>query len=147
MSALLILNGPNLNLLGQREPAVYGTTTLGDVETAARTYGDKVGARIGCAQSNSEGGLIDHLHAARGQYDGVILNAGGYTHTSIALHDAILGIEIPTIELHISNVHAREGFRHRSMIAPACIGVICGFGVAGYPLAIDAMLRHLEKNA
>lgn len=146
MPKLLILNGPNLNLLGTREPAIYGATTLPDIENDARSYGAERGADITCAQSNHEGALVSYLHEAMGQQSGVILNAGAYTHTSIALHDAIKGTGLPVIELHLSNIHARESFRHHSMIAPACAGVICGFGAAGYRLAIDAMLGVLETK-
>ena len=146
MPKVLILNGPNLNLLGTREPAIYGATTLPEIEDDARRYGQDKGVDITCAQSNHEGALVTYLHEAMGQQGGVILNAGAYTHTSIALHDAIKGTGLPVIELHLSNVHARESYRHHSMIAPACAGVICGFGAAGYRLAIDAMLGILESK-
>lgn len=142
---ILILNGPNLNLLGTREPAVYGTTTLADIEADATAYGQTIGLSVSCAQSNSEGVLVDHLHAARGIMSGVIINAGAYTHSSIALRDAISAIGLPVIELHLSNTHAREAFRHVSLIAPVCIGVIQGFGAAGYRLALDAMKGHLAS--
>ncbi|WP_425039031.1 type II 3-dehydroquinate dehydratase [Primorskyibacter sp. S187A] len=147
MPSILILNGPNLNLLGTREPEIYGAQTLADVEEDARIYATSRGVTLTCAQDNSEGALVSHLHAARGSQDGVIFNAGAYTHTSIALRDAISGIALPVIELHLSNVHARESFRHHSMIAPVCTGVIAGFGAAGYRLAIDAMLGVLERQA
>lgn len=144
MTALLILNGPNLNLLGQRQPMVYGTTTLAEVEALCRERAAQHGISLAFHQSNHEGALIDWIHAAREVSDGIILNAGAYTHSSIALMDAILSAGVPTIELHLSNVHAREDFRHLSYIARAAVGVICGFGPAGYPLAIDAMLAHLK---
>ncbi|MDU8912089.1 type II 3-dehydroquinate dehydratase [Aestuariicoccus sp. MJ-SS9] len=147
MAALLILNGPNLNLLGTRQPEVYGTTTLADIERACRDHAQSRGITLDFAQSNHEGALIDAIHAARGTFDGIILNAGAYTHTSVALMDAIFSAEIPTIELHLSNVHAREPFRHQSYIAKAAVGIICGFGARGYTLAIDAMLGHLEARA
>lgn len=146
MSALLILNGPNLNLLGTREPDVYGHETLADVEAAAKAFGSGKGVEISCFQSNSEGALVDAIHDARGTFDGIIFNAGAYTHTSVALRDAIAGTGIPTIELHISNVHAREEFRHHSYMSPVCVGVICGFGTVGYTLAIDAMINVLETR-
>lgn len=144
MTSILILNGPNLNLLGTRQPEVYGTTTLADIEALCRAHAKARGASMDFAQSNSEGALIDHIHAAKGVHGGIILNAGAYTHTSIALMDAIASVELPVVELHLSNVHAREEFRHQSYIAKVALGVICGFGAAGYPLAIDALLGHLD---
>jgi 3-dehydroquinate dehydratase-2 len=144
--ALLILNGPNLNLLGTRQPEVYGTTTLADIEELCQQKAKTLGVSVTCAQSNHEGALVDLIHDARGQYAGIILNAGAYTHTSIALLDAIASVEIPTIELHLSNVHAREEFRHTSYIAKAALGIICGFGAQGYVLAIDALVAHLNKD-
>jgi 3-dehydroquinate dehydratase II len=140
----LILNGPNLNLLGTREPAVYGAHTLADVETLCREACARHGFALDFRQSNHEGVLVDWIHEAgrahaAGALAGVVFNAGAYTHTSVALHDAIKGTGVPVIELHISNVHAREAFRHHSMIAPAARGVILGLGVAGYALAIDAL--------
>jgi len=147
MTSILILNGPNLNLLGTRQPQVYGHTTLADIEALCHQKAAALEVSIAFSQSNSEGALIDMLHAARGTHDGVILNAGAYTHSSIALMDAIASIELPVVELHLSNIHAREAFRHKSYIAPVAIGQICGFGAAGYPLAIDALLGHLKANA
>ncbi|MTJ05227.1 MAG: type II 3-dehydroquinate dehydratase [Sediminimonas qiaohouensis] len=147
MTSILILNGPNLNLLGTRQPQVYGHTTLADIEALCHQKAAALEIGIAFFQSNSEGALIDMLHAARGTHDGVILNAGAYTHSSIALMDAIASIELPVVELHLSNIHAREAFRHKSYIAPVAIGQICGFGAAGYPLAIDALLGHLKANA
>lgn len=146
MTSLLILNGPNLNLLGTREPEIYGADTLADVEANCRAHGTAKGVDIACVQSNHEGALVDAIQAAKGTHDGIILNAGAYTHTSIALHDAIAGTQVPTIELHLSNVHAREEFRHHSYIARVAVGVICGFGAAGYILAMDAMIGHLETR-
>ena len=147
MKTILVLNGPNLNLLGTREPAVYGATTLSDVETMCREAGARLGFAIDCRQSNHEGVLLDAIHEAgrayaAGTHAGVILNAGAYTHTSVALHDAIKGAAVPVIELHISNVHAREAFRHHSWISPAAAGIIVGFGVDGYVLAIEAIARR-----
>ncbi len=144
MTSILVLNGPNLNLLGTRQPEVYGHTTLADVEAMCRGTAADLGVALEFAQSNHEGALVDAIHAAKGVHDGIVLNAGAYTHTSIALMDAIASVEVPTIELHLSNVHAREPFRHHSYIAPVSIGLICGFGAAGYTLALRAMQQHLE---
>jgi len=145
MTSLLVINGPNLNLLGTRQPEVYGRATLEDVETLCRTTAAEYGCSIEFFQSNHEGELIDTLHAARGQHDGIILNAGAYSHTSIALHDAISSIEIPTVEVHISNIHAREAFRHKSLITPAALGIISGFGITGYLLGVRALVAHLGE--
>jgi len=144
MTSLLILNGPNLNLLGTRQPEVYGKTTLAEIESMCVDAAVSLGYSASCLQSNHEGTLIEAIHAARGIHDGIILNAGAYTHTSVALMDAISSVGIPVIELHLSNIHAREEFRHKSYIAPVAIGQICGFGPAGYRLAINAMHSHLE---
>jgi 3-dehydroquinate dehydratase-2 len=146
MNSILVLNGPNLNLLGTRQPEIYGSTTLADVERMCRAHGAARGVNVDCAQSNHEGAMVTHIHEARGKHAGLVLNAGAYTHTSIALMDAIKGTEMPTVELHLSNVHARETFRHTSFIAPVAIGVIAGFGANGYKLAIDALLDHLETR-
>ncbi len=143
MTSLLILNGPNLNLLGQRQPEIYGRTTLAEIEDMCISTAKELGALATCLQSNQEGELVEAIHAARGQHDGIILNAGAYTHTSIALMDAISSSGVPTIELHLSNIHAREDFRQKSYIAPVAVGQICGFGAQGYQLAIQAMLGHL----
>jgi 3-dehydroquinate dehydratase-2 len=140
---ILVLNGPNLNLLGTREPDIYGRDTLTDIEAACRTLAGELGVTVTFEQSNHEGALVDALHAARTGADGVILNAGAYTHTSIALRDAISATGLAVIELHLSNTHAREPFRHVSMIAPVCTGVIQGFGAIGYGLALRAMVAHL----
>ena len=144
MPGFLILNGPNLNLLGFRQPEVYGRTTLADVEAMCRAHAKEIGVEVEFEQSNHEGALIDAIHGTRGRLDGLILNAGAYTHTSIALMDAISSAETPAIELHLSNVHARESFRHQSYIARVSVGVICGFGPRGYTLAMDAMKSHLD---
>lgn len=145
MPSFLILNGPNLNLLGTRQPEVYGRTTLSDIEKMCQSHAEKIAVSVDFAQSNHEGVLVDLIHGARGKKDGIILNAGAYTHTSIALMDAIASVEVPAIELHLSNVHAREAFRHTSYISKVCVGIICGFGAHGYLLAIDAMKAHLER--
>lgn len=146
MKRILVLNGPNLNLLGTREPAVYGAETLADVERLCKEEADKLGLEVDCRQSNHEGQLIDWIHEAgreiaAGNLLGVVFNPGAFTHTSIALHDAIKGANATVIELHISNVHARETFRHRSYISPAARGIIVGFGVQGYAIAIAALAR------
>ena len=151
MPKILVLNGPNLNLLGLREPAVYGSDTLDEVERLCREEGEKLGVAIDCRQSNHEGQLIDWIHEAgrdvkAGNMLGVVFNPGAYTHTSVALHDAIKGASVPVVELHISNVHAREEFRHHSYISPAARGIMVGFGVAGYALAIGALVRLSEKS-
>lgn len=141
---LLLLNGPNLNLLGTREPATYGSTTLADVEAAAAAQATAAGATLTCFQSNHEGALIDRIHAARAeQIDAIIINPGGLTHTSVALRDALAGVAIPFIEVHISNVHARESFRHHSYLSAIARGVLCGFGTDGYRMAIDFALKSI----
>ncbi|MBL6763482.1 MAG: type II 3-dehydroquinate dehydratase [Verrucomicrobiae bacterium] len=137
---VLFLNGPNLNLLGQREPGIYGTLTLAEIESQVRAAAAKREIEVDFRQSNIEGELITWIQAARGVFDVVILNAAAYTHTSVGLRDAIAGSGVKTIEIHISNVHAREEFRHVSMIAPVCAGQIAGFGVGSYLLALDAAL-------
>jgi len=147
MTSILILNGPNLNLLGQRQPEVYGRTTLDDIEALSRAAAQRLAVDLAFHQDNSEGALVDHIHAARGAHDGIILNAGAYTHTSIALMDAISSVELPVIELHLSNVHAREEFRHVSYIAKVALGVICGFGAKGYEMALEAMADHLKAGS
>lgn len=146
MLSLLVLNGPNLNLLGTRQPEIYGKATLPEVEKMCIAHAKQKGVELRCEQTNHEGALVDTLHAAKGVHDGVIFNAGAYTHTSIALMDAIASTQLPVVELHLSNVHAREPFRHQSYLAPVSIGLICGFGVQGYLLAIDAMLGHLGQD-
>lgn len=146
---LIVLNGPNLNLLGLREPAVYGHATLADVEQLCRDTGARLGLEVECFQSNHEGALVDALQAAgrrvkAGEVLGVVFNPGAYTHTSVALHDAIKGAEVPVIEIHISNVHAREAFRHHSYVSPAAAGIVVGFGVDGYRLAIEGLVHKLR---
>ena len=140
---ILILNGPNLNLLGVREPEVYGHTTLDDIVSGLATQAAAAGATIQHMQSNSEGALVDALHAARTSADGVVFNPGAYTHTSVALRDAISAIDLPVVETHLSNVHAREDFRQSSLLSAVCLGVIGGFGPHSYTLALDALLEHL----
>lgn len=141
---LLLLNGPNLNLLGTREPEVYGRTTLADVEHAAQAQATAAGASLTSFQSNHEGALIDRIHAAKTDgVDAIVINPGGLTHTSIALRDALAGVAIPFIEVHISNIHQREAFRHTSYLSSIAAGVLCGFGTEGYRLAIDFALKKL----
>jgi 3-dehydroquinate dehydratase-2 len=137
---ILFLNGPNLNLLGKREPSVYGKKTLAEIEQLVTERAQSLRAKVEFRQSNFEGELITWIQQAHGQFDVIVLNAGAYTHTSIALRDCIAGMGIPTIEIHLSNIHAREEFRHRSMIAGVCKGQICGFGVTSYLLAVDAAI-------
>ena len=143
---ILLLNGPNLNLLGTREPEVYGAATLDDVVEEVTALANDGDAEIRHVQSNHEGDLVDALHDARDWADGVVFNPGAYTHTSIALRDAISAIDLPVVEVHVSNVHAREDFRRHSMIAPVCLGVVAGFGIDSYSVALDALLRHLEDD-
>ncbi len=139
---LLCLNGPNLNRLGKREPHIYGHETLDDVNNNVRNLAATLGATVEFRQSNHEGELVDWVHEAEDEkYDGIIFNPGAYTHTSIALHDAIAGISVPVIEVHISNIHKREAFRHHSYLAPACIGQICGLGIKGYELALRTFIE------
>lgn len=142
---VLVLNGPNLNLLGTREPEIYGTTTLKNIEIEMKSHAKKLGLSLDFRQTNHEGQLIDWLHEAAAKHSVVILNAGGYTHTSIALHDAIKSITTPVIELHLSNPHAREGFRHRSYLSAVVKGVISGFGAHGYNLALEAASRIVKS--
>lgn len=142
---ILLLNGPNLNLLGTREPEKYGNTTLNDIENNLKNIAQKQKIQLECYQSNHEGDLIDKIQQAKNNFDGIILNAGGYTHTSVAIRDAIAGVQMPTVEIHLTNIHAREEFRHNSLIAPVCIGQICGFGAKSYELGLDALINYLEK--
>jgi 3-dehydroquinate dehydratase II len=151
MKTVLVLNGPNLNLLGTREPAVYGATTLADVEAMCREAAARHGWALDFRQSNHEGVLLDSLHEAgrafaAGEGVGVVFNAGAYTHTSVAIHDAMKGIVAPVIEVHISNVHAREPFRHHSWLSPAAAGIVVGFGTDGYVLALDGLAMRAKRN-
>lgn len=142
---LLLLHGPNLNLLGERRPDIYGTTTLLDIEARVAAAANGRGAAILSFQSNHEGALIDFLHEHRKRARGVILNAGALTHTSVALRDAIEAIEIPVVEVHLSNTHAREEFRHKSLIAPVCVGQVAGLGPEGYDIAVELLLERLGE--
>jgi 3-dehydroquinate dehydratase-2 len=140
---ILVINGPNLNLLGTREPEKYGTSTLADVEQLAATAAQAHGFTVDCVQSNHEGVLLDAIHAARGTAVGIVLNAGAFTHTSVALRDALAAVQLPAVEVHITNVHQREEFRHHSFLSPVCAAVIVGAGVFGYKLAIDYLAEAL----
>lgn len=140
---VLLLNGPNLNLLGQREPAVYGSATLADVEQAAQAQAQAAGVQLSCLQSNHEGVLIDRIHEARREgVDAIVINPGGLTHTSVALRDALAGVAIPFVEVHISNIHQRESFRHHSYLSAIAVGTIAGLGVDGYRLALDFVFKR-----
>jgi len=144
---ILVLHGPNLNLLGTREPEIYGSMTLADINTRLIERGKELGAELKCLQSNHEGVLIDELQAAQIWADGVIFNPGGYTHTSVALRDAIAALKIPVIEVHLSNVYAREEFRHHSLLSAVCQGRITGFGWRSYRLGLIALTELLEESA
>ena len=144
---ILVLHGPNLNLLGLREPEIYGSTTLSQINRSLEMDGEKLQVSVSCLQSNHEGVLVDAIHNARGQYRGIIINAGAYTHTSIAIRDALAGVDIPTVEVHLSNIYTREEFRHHSYIAPIAVGQISGFGADSYRLGLQALVNHLTANA
>lgn len=143
--SILVLHGPNLNLLGRREPEVYGSTTLGDINRSLEAVGQSLQAKITAFQSNHEGTLVDTIHAAWDQHHGILINPGAYTHTSVAIRDAIAGVALPTVEVHLSNVYKREAFRHHSYIAPVAIGQISGFGAESYRLGLHALVHHLRQ--
>jgi len=144
--SILVLHGPNLNLLGKREPGVYGTTTLDDINAMLVQQAQELQVQITALQSNHEGALIDAIHAALGQHHGLVINPGAYTHTSVAIRDAIAAVELPTVEVHLSNVYRREAFRHHSYIAPVAIGQISGFGANSYRLGLQALVEHLRQS-
>ncbi|MDB5549882.1 MAG: 3-dehydroquinate dehydratase [Tardiphaga sp.] len=145
---IYVLNGPNLNLLGTREPAIYGSATLADVEALCHDTAARFGLEVDCRQSNREGELIDFIHEARAKSAaGLVINAGGYSHTSIALHDALVAVQLPAVEVHVSNVYAREDFRHHSFIARAAFASLCGFGIDGYRLAITGLAAKIGARA
>jgi len=146
MKPVFVLNGPNLNLLGLREPAIYGSATLKDVEARCRAHAASLGLDIEFRQSNIEGELVTWIHEARDRASAIAINAGAYTHTSVALHDALKAADLPSVEVHLSNVHKREAFRHHSFIAPAVNGVICGFGTESYVLALTALHSLITAN-
>lgn len=143
---ILVLNGPNLNLLGTREPGIYGSVTLADMMQAVQAAGRERAVVVDWCQSNDEGELVSRIGQSRGAYDGLILNPAAYTHTSVALRDALQAVAVPCVEVHLSNIHAREGFRHTSLTAAACIGQIAGFGARSYLLALDALLAYVSEK-
>lgn len=146
MLSILVLHGPNLNLLGQREPNIYGSTTLADIDKLLAVEAERLEARISTLQSNHEGVLVDAIHAASQKHQGIVVNAGAYTHTSVAIRDAIAGVKIPTVEVHLSNIYQREAFRHHSYIAPVAIGQISGFGAESYRLGLQALIHYLQNR-
>jgi 3-dehydroquinate dehydratase-2 len=145
MASILVLNGPNLNRLGLREPGIYGNATLEDLEQRISDWGKENQVEIACFQSNHEGELMDQIHQADSHFQGIVFNPGAFTHYSYALRDAIASVDLPVIEVHISNVYTREEFRHHSVIAPVCLGQIAGLGLKGYQLAIEALVSELKK--
>jgi 3-dehydroquinate dehydratase-2 len=143
--SVLVLHGPNLNLLGQREPGIYGSVTLDQINSLLEAEGQKLQVKVSNLQSNHEGVLVDAIHAARGEYQGILINGGAYTHTSVALRDAIAAVNIPTVEVHLSNIYQREAFRHHSYIAAVAIGQISGFGAESYRLGLQALVHYLKN--
>ncbi len=143
--SILVLHGPNLDLLGTREPEKYGDTTLPDIDAALGALADQLGVRVSCHQSNHEGQLVELIHGARGVHAGLVLNLAAYTHTSVAIRDALAAVALPFVEVHLTNVHAREEFRHRSMVAALALGIVQGFGVDSYLLGLRGMVRWLES--
>ena len=142
---LLIINGPNLNLVGKREPSIYGSETLEDIQEELVTFGRELDAKLKFFQSNSEGEMIDCIHKSVGSIDGILINAGAYTHTSIALRDALLGVAVPYVEVHLSNIYSREEFRHKSFLTDKALGLVCGFGSISYQLALQGIVSHLKR--
>ena len=143
--SILVLHGPNLNLLGLREPGIYGSTTLAQIDDSLKLSAAKLQVEIDCLQSNHEGVLVDAIHSARESHKGIVINAGAYTHTSVAIRDALAGVKLPTVEVHLSNIYTREEFRHHSYIAPIAIGQISGFGADSYLLGLQALVNYLKK--
>lgn len=144
--SILLLHGPNLNLLGRREPGIYGSVTLDAINHLLEQEGQKLMAKVFALQSNHEGVLVDAIHDALGHHQGILINAGAYTHTSVAIRDALAAVAIPTVEVHLSNIYQRETFRHHSYIAPVAIGQISGFGAESYRLGLQALVHHLRKS-
>ena len=144
--SILVLHGPNLNLLGRREPGIYGSVTLDAINYLLEQEGEKLLCNVFGLQSNHEGVLVDAIHEALGKYEGILINAGAYTHTSVAIRDALAGVAIPTVEVHLSNIYQRETFRHHSFIAPIAVGQISGFGAESYRLGLQALVHHLRKS-
>ena len=142
---ILLINGANLNMLGSREPEKYGHTTLSDIEQAVIEKGNSLGAEIDTWQSNHEGDIVDKIQSAKGIYDGILINAGGYTHTSVVIRDAISSVQIPTVEIHMTNIHAREEFRHTSLLSGVCIAQVVGFKELSYTLAVEGLVDYLKK--
>lgn len=144
--SILVLHGPNLNLLGLREPEIYGSTTLEAINQILKSDSERLQVKITCLQSNHEGVLVDAIHNARNEHQGIIINAGAYTHTSVAIRDALAAVQLPTVEVHLSNIYTREEFRHHSYIAPVVIGQISGFGADSYFLGLQALVRYLNSD-
>lgn len=142
---ILLINGANLNMLGTREPEKYGSTTLKDIETTVINRGNELGAEVEAWQSNHEGEIVDKIQAAKGNYDGILINAGGYTHTSVVIRDAISAVQIPTVEIHMTNIHAREEFRHTSLLSGVCVAQVVGFKEQSYILALEGLVNYLKK--
>lgn len=143
---ILLINGANLNLLGSREPEKYGSTTLKDIESAVIQRGNELDAQVDVWQSNHEGDIVDKIQSAKGVYDGILINAGGYTHTSVVIRDAIASVQIPTVEIHMTNIHAREEFRHTSLISGVCIAQVVGFKELSYTLALEGLVNYLKNS-
>lgn len=144
--SILVLHGPNLNLLGLREPGIYGVVTLDEINQSLQQEAETLGSQVTVLQSNHEGLIVDAIHAALGHHQGILINAGAYTHTSVAIRDAISGVAIPTVEVHLSNIYRRESFRHHSYIAPVAIGQISGFGAQSYRFGLQALIDYLRNN-
>ena len=142
---VLLINGPNLNLVGKREPTIYGSQTLEDIQEELLTLASELGTKLRFFQSNSEGEMIDCIHNSAGSIDGILINAGAYTHTSIALRDALLGVAIPYVEVHLSNIYSREEFRHKSFLSDKALGLVCGFGANSYQLALQGIVSYLKR--
>lgn len=143
---ILVINGPNLQLLGRREPQIYGTATLADVEALVQRTARELGIEAECRQTNHEGTIVDWIDAAPGTFDGVVINPAGYTHSSVAIRDALAAVALPAVEIHLSNLAKREDFRQHSVIAPVCVGQVAGFGIAGYALALRALAGQLQQK-